>query len=54
MLTNLTIKIDPKMKEALQKQAKKDFCSVSGLMKRAAAQYLKERGVDWENEKESD
>jgi predicted transcriptional regulator len=49
---NVTIKMPPEMKAALEKQAEREFTSVSGLLKKAAEQYLKGQGVDWRQEKE--
>ena len=43
----ISIKVDPKMKKALEKFAKKEFSSVSGILKKAAEKYLLEHDVDW-------
>ncbi len=51
MLKVLSIKIDPKMKEALEKLAQKEFSPVSSIVKKAIDQYLKEQGIDWRKEK---
>jgi predicted transcriptional regulator len=47
----ITLKIDPRMKQALEKVAKKEFSTVSGILKKAAQEYMeKNHGVDWEAE----
>ena len=51
MWTVVSIKCDPRMKKALEKQAKKEFSSVAGIIKKAIDHYLKENGVDWQKEK---
>jgi predicted transcriptional regulator len=52
MLVNVTVKMPPNMKKALEKLAQKEFSSVSGILKRAAEKYLLENGVDWRKETE--
>ncbi|MGE5839721.1 MAG: hypothetical protein ACM34H_07280 [Deltaproteobacteria bacterium] len=47
----VAVKMDEKMIAALSKQAKKEFASVSGVVKKAVDRYLKEQGIDWEQEK---
>jgi hypothetical protein len=50
-LVMITLKIDPRMKQALEKVAKKEFSTVSGIIKKAAQEYMKKtHGVDWEEE----
>jgi len=44
---NVTVKMPPEMKQALEKLAKKEFTSVSGILKKAAEKYLQENGLDW-------
>ena len=44
---NVTVKMPPQMKKALEKLAEKEFSSVSGILKKAAEKYLKEQGIDW-------
>ena len=51
MLVNVSIKMPPDMKEALEKLAEKEFSSVSGILKKAAEQYLQDQGIDWKKEK---
>ena len=47
MLVNVTVKMPPEMKKALEKLADKEFSSVSGILKKATEKYLKENGIDW-------
>ena len=47
MLVNVTVKMSPEMKKALEKLAKQEFSSVSGILKKAANKYLLEHGIDW-------
>ena len=47
---NVTIKMPPNMKKALEKLAKQEFSSVSGVLKKAAEKYLKEHDIDWRKE----
>lgn len=48
---NVTVKMPPQMKKALEKLAEKEFSSVSGILKKAAEKYLQEHGIDWREEK---
>ena len=48
----VTVKMPPQMKRALENLAKKEFSSVSGILKKAAEKYLQEQGIDWREEKE--
>ena len=50
-LTVINIRIDPRMKQAIEKVAKKEFSSLSGIIKKASQEYLEKQGVDWEKEK---
>ena len=47
----LSIKIDPKMKKALEQVAEKEFTSVSSIVKKAIAEHLTKHGVDWQKKK---
>jgi len=47
MLVNVTVKMPPDMKKALEKLAEKDFSSVSAILKKSAEKYLLENGIDW-------
>jgi predicted transcriptional regulator len=47
----LSIKIDPKMKRALELVAEDEFTSVSSIVKKAIAKYLEKKGIDWKKEK---
>ena len=44
---NVTIKMPPEMKKALEKLAGKEFSSISGILKKAAEKYLIDQGIDW-------
>jgi len=44
---SLSIKVDPRMKAALEKAAREEFTSVSSILKKAAAKYLEEVGINW-------
>jgi predicted transcriptional regulator len=50
MLVMINIKLDPRMKAAIQKIAEKQFISMSAAIKQAIEKYLKEHGVDWRKE----
>lgn len=47
---NVTVKMPPEMKKALEKLAENEFSSVSGILKKAAEKYLQEHGIDWRKE----
>ena len=48
----LSIKVDPKMKKALEELAEKEFSSVSAIVKKAVDKHLQEQGIDWRTKKE--
>ncbi len=48
----ISIKVDPRMKKALEKLAEKEFTSVSGLLKKGAEKVLQEHDIDWRKEPE--
>ncbi len=48
----LTVKVDPRMKNAIQKVARKHFISMSAAIKQAIEKYLQEHGIDWREEKD--
>ena len=48
----INMKIDPRMKAAIQKAAENQFISMSAFIKQAVEKQLKEQGIDWKNEKE--
>lgn len=50
MLMNVTIKMPPNMKKALEKLAEQEFSSVSGILKKAAEKYLLEHNINWREE----
>jgi len=41
------------MKKALEKIAKKEFSTVSGIIKKSVQEYMEKQGIDWEKEKVS-
>jgi len=47
----INIRVDPRMKQAIEKVAKKEFSSVSGIIKKAVQEYMEKQGIDWEKEK---
>ena len=49
-LESLSIKVDPQMKAALEKAARGEFTSVSSILKKAAAMYLQQVGIEWREE----
>jgi predicted transcriptional regulator len=52
MWTLLTVKVDPRMKKAIQKAAEKQFISMSAAIKQAIEKYLQDHGVNWREEKD--
>jgi predicted transcriptional regulator len=46
----ISIKVDPRMKKALEKLADHEFSSVSGILKKAAEKFLLEHDIDWRKE----
>jgi predicted transcriptional regulator len=52
MLVHVAVKMDPRMKKALEKLAEKEFSSISGILKKAAEKILQEHGIDWREEGE--
>ena len=49
-LESLSIKVEPQMKAALEKAARDEFTSVSSILKKAAAMYLHQVGIEWREE----
>ena len=47
----MSIMLDPRMKQALQKIADKNFVSISAIVKQAVDKHLQEQGIDWRKEK---
>jgi predicted transcriptional regulator len=43
----LSVKIDPRMKQALERLAEKQFAPVATLIKQALDEYLQKHGLDW-------
>lgn len=48
----IAIKLDPKMKKAIEDIAAKKFMSMSGFIKAACEKALQEEGIDWRKEPE--
>ncbi len=48
----LSIKIDPRMKQALEEVAEREFAPVTTIVKKALDKYLQEQGIDWRKELE--
>ena len=46
----LSVKVDPKMKKALENLAEKEFSPVSSIVKKAIEKYLKSHNIDWKKE----
>jgi predicted transcriptional regulator len=46
----VNIKLDPRMKEAIQRLADKQFTSMSAIIKQAIEKHLKDNGIDWRKE----
>ena len=51
MLVMVNIKMDPRMKAAIQKAAEKQFISMSAAIKQAIEKYLDEQDINWRKEK---
>jgi predicted transcriptional regulator len=47
----VNIKMDPRMKAAIQKAAEKQFISMSAAIKQAIEKYLDEQDINWRKEK---
>ncbi len=47
----ISIKMDPKMKKALEDLAQKEFSPVSTIVKKAIDKYLHEKGINWRENK---
>jgi predicted transcriptional regulator len=48
----ITIKIDPRMKQALQKAAEKQLVSMTVLIRQLIDKHLTEHGINWREESE--
>jgi len=46
----LSIKIDPRMKKALEDLADREFAPVTTIVKKALDKYLQENGIEWRGE----
>jgi hypothetical protein len=51
MQTVITLKLDIRLKKALQEMAAKKFMSLSGYLKAAAEKQLLADGIDWRSAK---
>ena len=47
----LSIRIDSKMKKALEELAEEEFSPVSTIVKKAVDKYLQEHGKNWRDKK---
>ena len=47
----ITLKIDPRMKKALDKLADKQLTPVSVLLRQLINRHLQEHGINWREEK---
>lgn len=48
----INIKVDPRMRTAIQELADKQFTSMSGIIKQAIEKYLEQQDIDWRKERE--
>jgi len=48
----LSIKIDPRMKQALEEVAERECAPVTTIVKKALDKYLQEQGIDWRKDPE--
>ena len=48
----INIKVDPKMKSAIQKASDRQFISMSAFIKQAIEKHLQEQDIEWRKEKE--
>ena len=46
----VNIKMDPIMKDALQKLATRQFSSLSSIVKQTLDKHLQDQGIDWRKE----
>jgi len=52
---NVSVKMPPKMKKAIDKVAEKEFASISGIIKKSIEEYLyKHHNIDWRQEPEEE
>jgi predicted transcriptional regulator len=50
MLIMVNIRIDPRMKAAIEKLAEKQFISMSAVIKQAIEKHLQEHAINWREE----
>jgi hypothetical protein len=48
----ITLKIDPKMKKAIEKLADHQLVNMSTVIRQAVDKHLTENGIDWRKEDE--
>ncbi len=48
----INIKVDPRMRTAIQKVAEKQFTSMSAFIKQAIEKHLQDHGINWRKEPE--
>lgn len=46
----INIRIDPRMKKAIEKLAENEFSTLSGIVKKAVQEYLEKNDIDWKKE----
>ena len=46
----INIKIDPRMKKAIEKLANKQLINMSAVIRQAIDKHLHEHGIDWREE----
>ena len=51
MVAVINVKVDPKLKKALEKFAQQQGISLSGLIRQTMIRTLQEQGIDWREEK---
>ena len=51
-LVSVSVKMDRRMQAALAKLAEIEFTSVSGIVKKAAQEFLLKHDIDWKEETE--
>jgi antitoxin component of RelBE/YafQ-DinJ toxin-antitoxin module len=52
MTTVLNIRIDPRLKKAMERIAQEQSITLSDAIRIAMVKYLKEQGIDWREEAE--
>ncbi len=52
MTVMINIKVDPRMRAAIEKAAEKQFTSMGSIIKQAIEKFLQDQGIDWRKEPE--